>query len=77
MSSVKDASVARRRPRDPQSGASGEPRATFQMRIEPDLLERIRVAAESLGLTVSAFLRLAAIERMQRMEAEQRDASGS
>jgi hypothetical protein len=42
----------------------------FQVRLEESLLARIREAARSLGLTVSAFLRMVAIERMDKMDAD-------
>lgn len=39
-----------------------------QIRIDEDLLGRIKAASKKLGLSVSAWLRLAAVEKLQMEE---------
>lgn len=55
--------VARKRP-NPE-------RDLVQFRAEPEWIDRVNDAAESLGLSMSAFIRLAVNERLKEMGAEQ------
>lgn len=45
------------------------PRDRIDLRAEPALVVRLRRQAERLGLNISAYLRLAAVERLERDEA--------
>jgi hypothetical protein len=46
-------------------GEGGEPQV-FQMRIDPTWHERVTQAAESLGTTLSEYIRLAVDEKIKR-----------
>lgn len=39
-----------------------------QFRIEPDLLDKVKQLSKRLGLSVSAWIRLAIIEKIRRGE---------
>jgi len=46
-------------------------RDLIQIRAEPEWIDRVNAAAEALGLSISAYIRLAVNERLQRTAAEQ------
>jgi hypothetical protein len=59
--------VARRKQdKDPEV-----PRDRIDLRADPDWVARVAAAAERFGLSVSAYIRLAVTERMERDEASQ------
>jgi len=46
-------------------------RDLIQFRAEPEWIDRVNAAAEALGLSLSAYIRLAVNERLLRTAAEQ------
>jgi hypothetical protein len=46
-------------------------RDLIQLRADPAWIDRVNAAAEALGLSLSAYIRLAVNERMNRTAAEQ------
>lgn len=45
-------------------------RIPYHVRLDPDLLQRVREAAEREDISVSAWIRLAIMERLARDERE-------
>jgi hypothetical protein len=59
--------VAKKQSGGPPRGGRKETR--FEMRAEQDWLDRVERQASRFGLTVAAYIRLAASERVERDEA--------
>jgi hypothetical protein len=58
--------------RDPKDVARKRPnpeRDLVQFRADPEWIDRVNAEAERLGLSISAYIRLAVNERMERTEA--------
>jgi predicted HicB family RNase H-like nuclease len=48
---------------------STQPRDRFDLRIEPDWLDRIERQADRIGVSVSAYIRMATSQRLELDEA--------
>lgn len=73
QSSLVLTAVAKKRKDDPKQRPPAGPQkkqARFELRAEVEWMERIERQAERFGLTVAAYLRLAATERLERDESE-------
>ena len=64
MGNAGAAEVARKRP--------NPDRDIIQLRADPAWIERVNAEAERLGLSLSAYVRLAVNERMERTAAEKK-----
>lgn len=56
--------------------ADNETRNRVDLRVTPALRERLEEAAQRFGLTISAYIRLAVIERLERDEVTAAHAKG-
>jgi hypothetical protein len=55
--------------RKPQGGKPAQPPGRHELRVEPVWLARVQRQADRLGISASAYIRLATSERLERDEA--------
>lgn len=58
------------RPTDVAKKRPNPERDLVQFRADPEWIDRVNAEAERFGLTLSAYIRLAVNERMERTEAD-------
>jgi hypothetical protein len=75
MSSCVLLDTVAKKPAKPDPDPPSEDRGRIDLRVDPELRARIKRQADRFNLGISAYLRQAAIERLERDEATDPDAS--